>query len=186
MNKIMVLLVLSATMSYAENTIPNYGYYDNANEIAAKDRLIPHVSSILDFDTQAQPGRYYIPITYQGGNNGTDTDYIYADELIGKNGSQGTQGVQGAKGDTGAAGRDGTDATIDNHLFLNVGATVRWYDWKYVSFSSGYRYDVHHYENTVDIAMVNIKLFQSYEDRRADALQKRIELLERKLVDHAK
>ena len=102
------------------------------------------------------------------GQNGTN----------GVNGQAGATGIQGPKGNIGAQGpqgEPGNAANINNNLFLNVGATVRWYDMKYVSFSSGYRYDVNHYTSTVDMLMVNIKLGRSYEDRRLDKLQKTLD-----------
>lgn len=128
MNKKIIGLVIVSIPSlvYAENYLPNYGYYENGNEITAKDRLIPETSQIFDFNTSPNPGgetiqdgRYYVPVQYNGGYNGTDTDYLYVDELIGKDGEKGDKGdtglngnngSKGDKGDKGDSGLNGSDA----------------------------------------------------------------------------
>lgn len=122
MNKKIMTLIVAFTpcLLYAENYLPNYGYYENTNEITAKDRLIPETSKIFDFDNAPNPGgesiengRYYVPVQYKGGYNGTDTDYLYVDELVGKNGEDGTNGVNGQNGlngTNGVDGRNGSDA----------------------------------------------------------------------------
>lgn len=84
-----IVLSFCVSTSYAENWIENYGFYDNKNEISAKDYLIKNVNNIFDYEKSAnnggekiKNGRYYLPIKYQGGNNGIDEDYIYVDELL--------------------------------------------------------------------------------------------------------
>lgn len=86
---IITALVFTTTFAYGENSILKYGYYENTNEISAKDRLIPNVDNIFDFENKANPkgekiekGRYYIDTKYKGGNNGTDRDHVYLDEFV--------------------------------------------------------------------------------------------------------
>jgi hypothetical protein len=106
----------------------------------------------------------------------------------GADGLNGTSGLNGARGSTGEAGNNGKDglngsnASINNNLFLNIGAGVRWYDWKYVSLHSGYRYDILHYNHTVDAMVIELKLGKSYETRQQEKLEARIKLLERILT----
>lgn len=104
------------TVAHAENSVPNYGYWENSNEISAKKDLISTVNPKYIFDDNVSPnqngeqivnGKYYIPVMYNGGNNGTDTDYIYVSDLKGAKGDQGIQGVQGNTGATGATGATG-------------------------------------------------------------------------------
>lgn len=158
------------------------------------------VTTIYDHPTQAPNGQFYVPVEYNrvgdpaageqdpnAPKNTTDIDYVPLSQLKGAAGTagiagaQGTQGNTGSKGDVGAAGkdgkdgkdgRDGSDANINNNLFLNVGLNVRWYDWKHVSLNSGYHYDVNHYNHTVDIAIIQIKLGRSYEQREIEKLKK--------------
>lgn len=162
------------------------------------------VTTIYDHPTQAPNGQFYVPIEYNrvgdpaageqdpnAPHNTTDIDYMPLSQLkgaagtAGVTGAQGTQGATGSKGDTGdkgkdgkdgTNGRDGSDANINNNLFLNIGLSVRWYDWKYVSLNSGYHYDVNHYNHTVDIAVVQIKLGRSYEQREIDELKRKLGL----------
>lgn len=114
------------------------------------------------------------------GSNGSDG----SNGVNGSNGATGSQGAQGNKGDkgdkgnkgdkgdTGKNGANGTSANADNQLHLNVGAEVRWYDWKHFALSSGYRYDVRHYNHTVDMAIIQIKIGSSYEEREIQKLKK--------------
>lgn len=159
------------------------------------------VTTIYDHPTQAPTGELYVPVEYNrpgdpaageqdpnAPHNTTDIDYVPLSQLkgtAGAIGAQGTQGNVGSKGDTGDKGkdgkdgkdgRDGVDANINNNLFLNVGLDVRWYDWQYVSLNSGYRYDVKHYNHTVDIAVIQIKLGRSSEQREIDRLRKQLGL----------
>lgn len=135
----------------------------------------------------------YVPLTQlkgatgaQGGQGTQGIQGVQGDiGLTGAQGNAGSTGAAGVKGNTGDKGKDGakgvdgrngTDANINNNLFLNVGVDVRWYDWKYVSLNSGYRYDVKHYNHTVDIAVVQIKLGRSSEQREIDRLRKQLGL----------
>lgn len=113
------------SVANAEAWIPDYGYFENKNEISAKKEVINNFNpdNIFDFNTspnaggeKIQDGKYYVPIMYNGGYNGTDTDYLYLDELKGEKGdtgAKGEQGIQGVdgqngeKGDTGATGAKG-------------------------------------------------------------------------------
>lgn len=74
---------------YAEDSIKDYGYYENKNEISAKNRFIPYIDNIFDFENSKNPygekieeGKFYIETKYKGGYNGTDADYIYLDEIM--------------------------------------------------------------------------------------------------------
>lgn len=120
----------------------------------------------------------------------TDIDYIPLSQMKGMQGAQGVQGTEGTAGARGVQGQtgqkgndgkdgkdgkdghDGTDANINNNLFLNIGSDVRWYDWKHVALHSGYRYDVRHFNHTVDIAVIHVKLGRSYEEREIEKLKK--------------
>lgn len=168
------------------------------------------ISTIYDHPTQAPNGQFYVPIEYNrigdpgageqdpnSPHNTTDIDYVPLSQLkgasgsngaAGATGSQGTQGVQGNKGDKGATGAKGEKGDKgapgddgNNRLTLNIGASVRWYDWKYVSLNSGYRYDIQHYGHTVDMMVVQVKIGKSYETRQQEKLEARLALMERML-----
>lgn len=104
-----------------------------------------------------------------------DTGSTGKDGINGKNGTTGKDGTAGKDGKDGKAGPAGIDANIDHSLFVNVGVDVRWYDTKYVAFSSGYRHDLNHHDNTVDALVVHLKLGKSYEQRQLEALEKRVQ-----------
>lgn len=116
------------------------------------------------------------------GNNGADgkdgtkgdAGTVGKDGTNGKNGETGKDGTNGKDGKDGKAGPAGIDANIDHGLFVNIGLDVRWYDTKYVAFSSGYRHDLNHHDNTVDALIVHLKLGKSYEQRQLETLEKRI------------
>lgn len=101
----------------------------------------------------------------------------------GHDGKDGTNGRNGEKGADGQDGKDGTDAKpaddLEHRLSVNVGAQVRWYDWKHIALASGYRYDVNHQGHTVDALIVQIKIGKSYEERRLAELQKRLDRLDK-------
>jgi hypothetical protein len=204
MNKLAVFIatILTASVARADLGLNYPAVTDSQAEHDAKAGASGlGVTTIYDHPTQAPNGQFYVPVEYNrvgdpaageqdpnAPHNTTDIDYVPLSQLkgsAGAAGAQGTQGVTGSKGDTGAKGkdgkdgkdgRDGVDANINNNLFLNVGLDVRWYDWKYVSLNSGYRYDVKHYNHTVDIAVVQIKLGRSYEQRELDELKRKLGL----------
>lgn len=118
------------------------------------------------------------------GTNGIDGN----DGATGATGPTGAKGEVGAQGPQGQAGPAGKDIS-ENRLAVNVGAEVRWYDWKHVSLNSGYRRDLWHGGNVVDALIVQIKLGKSYEARemermRAD-LKAAMKVLEEKDQHHA-
>lgn len=188
------ILALAGTMAFADMGLNYPAVTDSQAEHDAKAGAAGlGVTQVYDHPTQAPDGQFYVPVEYNRNgdpaaaeqdpnapHNTTDIDYVPLSQLKGSAGVQGTQGTTGSKGDVGQAGKDGkdgrngTDATIDNHLFLNVGLGLRWYDWKYVSLNSGYRYDVRHFNHTVDIAIFQIKLGKSYEERLIDQLRKEL------------
>jgi hypothetical protein len=95
----------------------------------------------------------------------------------GANGTNGTNGVNGKDGATGAQGPKGNDG--DSGLDAtreNVGVTVRWYDWKHFSLTSGYKFDVNHHGHEIDMAVLNIKLGKSYEERRIERLERMLKV----------
>lgn len=185
-------------LTIAGTSFAGLGIMDTVNETLAKTGASNlGILDVYDHPSDVSKGQFYVPVQYNRTNaegNGaefdpntstkTDIDYIPLAQLKGAQGAQGTAGDTGAAGSNGKNGndgkdgkdgrdgRDGTDATIDNHLFLNVGADIRWYDWKHVALHSGYRYDVRHFNHTVDIAVVHIKLGRSYEQREIDKLKK--------------
>lgn len=104
------------SVANAEAWIPDYGYFENKNEISAKKEVINNFNpdNIFDFNTspntggeKIQDGKYYVPIMYNGGYNGTDTDYLYLDELKGADGKDGINGVDGQDGAAGPQGDKG-------------------------------------------------------------------------------
>lgn len=86
-----VLMLTLPIICHAETTKGDYGYYHYQNEIQAKDRIIPHVNSIQDNKNDNESGRYYIETEYRGkkDSNGIDKDYVYLDEIAGKDGKDG-------------------------------------------------------------------------------------------------
>lgn len=122
-------LILTATIflaivfnSNAETWIPNYGYFHYDNEKSAKKEIKKDVTKIFDFENSAnaggekiEKGKYYIETKYKGkqDGNGIDKDYVYLEDLIGKDGKDGKDGVdgkdgkRGKKGDTGEQGEKG-------------------------------------------------------------------------------
>jgi len=113
-----VFMLVYVGIANAEAWQQNYGYWENKNEISAKKDLIGSISpnNIFDFNTspnaggeKIKDGKYYVPIMYNGGYNGTDTDYIYVDELKGVDGKDGKDGLNGTNGTTGINGADGKD-----------------------------------------------------------------------------
>jgi hypothetical protein len=112
------------------------------------------------------------------GFNGTNG----ANGATGAQGVQGITGKQGDKGTTGAKGDKGNPGDdMNNRLTLNIGAQVRWYDWKHIALTSGYRYDVRHYGHTVDMFVVQFKLGNSYEQRAFEAQAKELKAIEETL-----
>lgn len=203
MKKVMLLLCSLTTVGYAD-----LGIMDTASESAAKNEAQSiGISTVYDHPADSSNGQFVVPVQYNRTNaegNGTehdandakknDIDYIPLSQLkgatgtagvAGSQGDTGAQGVQGNKGNNGAkgeAGRDGRNGDDgDNRLTLNLGASVRWYDWKNVNLTSGARYDVHHYGWQVDMMMVNIKIGKSYESRQQEKLEARLGLMERML-----
>jgi hypothetical protein len=113
---IAVLSLVIVSQAWAETWINDYGYYENKNEISAKDRLIGDVDNIFDFEKSSnaggekiEAGRYYIETKYQGGYNGTDPDYVYLDEIMGKDGATGQAGRDGIDGQDGYTPIKGVD-----------------------------------------------------------------------------
>lgn len=189
---------LAAVASLTGVAFADLGIMNTTSESTAKNEAAGiGITQVYDHPNQSPNGQFVVPVQYNRTNaegNGAefdsnnskknDIDYIPLTQLkgaagaAGAAGSAGATGAAGQKGDKGKDGadgkdgRNGTDATIDNHLFLNVGLDLRWYDWKHVSLNSGYRYDVRHFNHTVDIAVVQIKLGRSYEQRELDKLKK--------------
>lgn len=95
------------------------------------------------------------------------------------NNQPGSQGPVGPAGNPGPMGPSGSDASIENRLETRMGADVRWYDWKHASIHSGYRYDLNHGGHTVDMAVVAVKIGESYQDRQIGILNAKIEALQR-------
>lgn len=187
---ILTLLPLLTAASYAD-----LGIMDTVSESTAKLGLSGlGISQVYDHPSTIPTGEAFIPVYYNRTNaegNGAETvpndtsksdvDYVPASQMKGVAGSPGVSGTGGKEGKDGKDGRNGTDATIDNHLFLNVGLDLRWYDWKHVALASGYRYDVRHYNHTVDMAVVQVKLGRSYEERRLEALNQKLNEIQKEL-----
>lgn len=193
----MNIKTLFVTLMFSTLAFADLGDTSNPIENQAKTALSNiGVTQIYDHPGAVVNGQYVIPVQYNG-NQGTehdpndakpnDIDYIPVSQLkgtTGQAGAVGSTGSQGSIGQTGANGTNGTngsDASIDGHTFINVGASIRWYDWKNVNLTSGYRYDFNHHEHTVDAMIINIKLGKSFEDRKVSELQDRVDRLERML-----
>lgn len=209
MNKLLIAAILVPTVAFADLGISDTVSESAAKNSASGMGITtiydhPNDSPNGQFVVPIQYNR-----TNAEGNGGehdpndskpNDIDYVPLTQLKGATGAAGVAGATGntgSKGDTGSIGKsgndgkngkdgknglDGKDASIDHHLFLNAGLSLRWYDWKHVSLTSGYRYDFNHYNHTVDMLVVNIKLGKSYEQRELEAQKKEIESLRRMLL----
>lgn len=128
---------------------------------------------------------------YGGAVIGTGPQGIQGkDGPMGPEGPTGPEGPQGPKGDKGDPGEAPAAAPANEvqqvtvepkspPTAYNVGAEVRWADFKYFSLNSGYRYDVKNKGNIIDAAIVQIKLGRSYEERRIDKLEYDLRVLQR-------
>ena len=200
-----IIFLGCVTCGYADLGINFPTVTDSQNEFNAKQGTSNlGITQIYDAPTDVPKGQMFVPIEYnrpgdpaagqQDPNtpaNTSDIDYVPLSQLKGTNGTngavgatgtQGVQGQRGVKGDTGAQGQKGDKGVSgdngDNRLNLNVGASVRWYDWKYVNLTSGARYDIRHYGWQVDMVMFNVKIGKSYETRQTEALNAKLEALE--------
>lgn len=194
MKKIVLIITLLPALTGLSSA--DLGIMDTVSESTAKLGLSSlGVSQVYDHPSTIPTGEMFIPVYYNRTNaegNGAETvpndssksdvDYVPASQMKGVAGAPGVSGTGGKEGKDGKDGRNGTDATIDNHLFLNIGFGIRWYDWKHIALTSGYKYDVRHYNHTVDLAVVQVKLGQSYEERRLEALNRKLEALESNLA----
>jgi hypothetical protein len=189
----LIAIVLIARVAYCESWIKDYGYWENKNEISAKKDLIGSFNpdNIFDFNTsknqggeKIEDGKYYIPISYNGGYNGTDTDYIYVEDLKGKDGTNGLNGKDGVKGDTGLKGDvgdkgekgiQGTQGKQGKGLEdrYEVIGEVRLFDTRKTAWSIYAGRDFNN-DNNIFGAKVTIKLGKSYEEKRLDELEAKI------------
>jgi hypothetical protein len=195
-----LLFAIPASVVWADDLGLNFPTVtDSVNEYNAKAGASAlGITTMYDHPTQAPQGQIYVPVEYNRAGdpaageqdpnapkNTTDIDYVPLSQLkgatgqagaVGGQGSAGTQGVKGDKGDTGAQGApgdSGLDATREN-----IGVTVRLYDHKRFSVTSGYRYDVHHHGQEIDMAVLNIKLGKSWEEELIAKQAKRLSELE--------
>lgn len=211
-NKIALAVMFLSCSVYAESYLPNYGYYENGNEIAAKDRLIPGTSKIFDFDNAPNPngetienGRYYIPIQYKGGYNGTDTDYLYIDELAGKDGKDGRDGSDANTRVTEEKLATETQTRVENERRINarlqatdnrvdaldnriasleetkvlVDLEVRLLDRKHTAISVYNSYNYRHQRNHAIGLTFLFKIGKSYEETRIKELEDKLDFLMR-------
>jgi hypothetical protein len=190
------LIVLLTTIANAETWVNDYGYWENSNEISAKKDLINTINpeQIYDFNTSANAGgekivdgKYYMPIMYNGGYNGTDTDYIYVEDLKGTDGANGTNGVNGVDGTTpvkgvdyndgkdGEKGQQGAQGLQGKGLEDRVEGIVevRVLDTRNTTWAV---YGGHDFNNDVNIvgAKFTYKLGKSYEEKRLELLEAKI------------
>lgn len=206
MKSLLLVLLTVPTLAMAD-----LGISDTVSETSAKNGAAGlGVTQVYDHPADVPNGQFVVPIQYNRTTpegNGTehdandskpnDIDYVPLSQLKGASGAAGATGSTGntgVKGDTGATGQkgndgkdgkdglNGKDANIDGNTFINVGASVRWYDWKNVSLTSGYRYDLNHHEQTIDAMVIQLKLGKSFEDRKLSKLQDRVDRLERMLL----
>lgn len=195
MKKIILILTFSLIIPfsvYAENSIVNYGYYDYNNEISAKDRLIPHFDTIFDFEKSAnaqgekiESGRYYVPIYYQGkadNINSVDEDFVYVDEFLDEINNNIVQNIYST---TQINNNSQRISSLENKvnsmekLQKNFVGKIRWLDTKKWEVETFVTYN----ENRDAVSQVGIeltfKIGKSYTDKKMEALEKRIEELEK-------
>lgn len=196
------LILCTPVLSYAETWIPNYGYYENSNEISAKNRLIGALDNIYDFETSANPGgesiadgRYYIETKYKGGNNGIDADYVYLDELLSQPNTQTIQNnsniqynKQLINANTQSINQNSKDIAdnsnrigeLEESQFI-IGGVIRLYDsrkWQVNTFA-----DYSTNRQMIDRLGVRFtfKFGESYEEKQINKLMKEIQSLKEKL-----
>jgi len=205
MTKIMLatLMLFSLTkIVYSETYIQDYGYYENSNEISAKNRLIGALDNIYDFENSANPGgeslengRYYLETKYKGGNNGIDADYVYLDELLSQPNTQTIQNnsniqynKQLINANTQTINQNSKDIAdnsnrigkLEESQFI-IGGKIRLYDsrkWQVSTFA-----DYSTNRNMIDRLGVRFtfKFGESYEEKQINKLMKEIQLLKEKL-----
>lgn len=195
-----IMLAILCLMCYtvtvkAEVSVPNYGFMENSNEINAKNELISNMNPNYIFDYNNQPnqdgesiqnGHYYVPISYNGGNNGIDTDYLYLSDLKNEvvkevetnNNTTTTKIAQGL-----VTNNERTDQTnnriaeLERPQFI-IGGVLRHIDtkkWQVNSFI-----DVSTTRGNIDRVGVRFtyKIGKSFEETRIEELQARLDKLE--------
>lgn len=194
---LLTIMVISslATLTWAEDWIPNYGYYENSNEIKAKDRLKGALDNIYDFENSANPGgesiadgRYYIETKYKGGYGGTDKDYVYLDEFLNNVNSVSTQNVSHINANTKAINQNSQDIAnnsnrigkLEESQFI-IGGKLRLYDSKKWQVNTFADYSTN--RKMVDRLGVRFtfKFGESYEEKQINKLMKEIQLLKESL-----
>lgn len=203
MKKIVLSFIITffvCSISFAETWIEDYGYYENKNEISAKKDIIGSIApeNIFDFNTSSNPGgeaikdgKYYVPIMYNGGYNGVDTDYIYADELNGKDGTNGQDGKKGDKGDTGKDGKKGDKGEqgikgedgkgLKNSTELQYEGVIK--SWKRAEVSIYY---IHDFNNDRDTVGAKVKHYwgKSWSEKELEKVNERLDRLENTKVNY--
>lgn len=179
----------------AEVSVPHYGFMENSNEISAKNELIGlmNPANIYDYNTSPnqngeaiQNGHYYVPISYNGGYNGTDTDYLllsdFKNEVVKEVETNNTETT--TKLAQGISTNNQRSDDINNRIaelerpqFI-LGLVLRHVDtrkWQINSFV-----DVSTTRGNIDRAGVRFtyKIGKSYEETRLDELQARLDKLE--------
>lgn len=198
MMMVMMLLMLWVSVANAETSLAGYGFYENVNEISAKDEAINlGINNTYDFQTTPNQdgeslgnGKYYVPIRYNGGYNGTDEDYIYLNELKGKDGTNGKDGQIDAKTLNNLTSGINTSyaeaVNVDNRLNKleatqhKIVGKIRWHDsqkWEVESF-------VEYTSNRNTISAVGLemtyKFGKSWSEKKMEEMEKRLETLERR------
>ena len=195
-----IITFLVCSISFAENWIEDYGYFENSNEISAKKDIIGSIApeNIFDFNTSSnaggekiKDGKYYVPIMYNGGNNGVDTDYIYTDELNGKDGTNGQDGKKGDKGDTGKDGKKGDKGEqgikgedgkgLKNSTELQYEGVIK--SWKRAEVSVYY---IHDFNNDRDTVGAKVKHYwgKSWAEKEIEKVNDRLNALENTPINH--
>lgn len=179
----------------AEVSVPHYGFMENSNEISAKNELIGlmNPANIYDYNTSPnqngeaiQNGHYYVPISYNGGYNGTDTDYLllsdFKNEVVKEVETNNTETT--TKLAQGISTNNQRSDDINNRIaelerpqFI-LGLVLRHVDtrkWQINSFV-----DVSTTRGNIDRAGVRFtyKIGKSYEETKLDELQERLDKLE--------
>lgn len=175
----------------AEVSVPHYGFMENSNEISAKNELIGlmNPANIYDYNTSPnqdgeaiQNGHYYVPISYNGGYNGTDTDYLllsdFKNEVVKEVETNNTETT--TKLAQGISTNNQRSDDINNRIaelerpqFI-LGLVLRHVDtrkWQINSFV-----DVSTIRGNIDRAGIRFtyKIGSSYEEKRLDDLEKKI------------
>lgn len=195
----MLLMSLLTRAAYGD-----LGIMVNPNEILAKTGASnAGISQIYDHPNQVSNGQFYVPIVYNGNTGAevdphmanSDIDYIPLTQMKGMNGTAGAPGVAGAAGQTGSSGQAGTNGVngtngkdgrdgknADLRTQMEIEGILRLYDGKRFVIEAFDNYSLRDNHNNAFGGRLTYKIGKSYETRKTEALQSRLDALERNLA----